>query len=68
MDKINRRFIMATTYIISGVGIVMLTVVNSLEMVMVIFAVIGFTIFPYLFSVVIYASEIGGGDWKYYGI
>jgi hypothetical protein len=53
---------------ISGVGIIFLTVVNSLELMMVIFAIIGFTIFPYLFCVVVYASEIGGGDWKYYGI
>jgi hypothetical protein len=56
------------TYMISGVGIIFLTVVNSLELMMVIFAIIGFTIFPYLFCVVVYASEIGGGDWKYYGI
>ena len=59
---------MVTTYIISALGIILLTVVNRLELIMVIFATIGFTIFPYLYCVVVYASEIGGGDWKYYGI
>ena len=32
------------------------------------FALIGFGTFPFLYLAIVYASELGEGEWKYIGV
>ena len=61
---------MMMTYVMTGVCIMILSLFDGIDLksMYLLFSIIGFAIFPYLYSVIVYASEIGGGEWKYYGI